>query len=70
MNESTWAIVVVAALTAVAPTIAALAAWRASKRTHRAFNSRMTELLQLARDEAYARGVIDTKAAQGDARPP
>lgn len=52
-------IIIVAIIGSIAPTIAAAAAWRATRSnrriaqsTHDLVNSRMTELLRLAREEA------------------
>ena len=60
-----WVLITVAIITAVAPTVAAIGAWRVAKRTHREINSRMTELLRIARAESYAKGVADQKAQEG-----
>lgn len=59
-----WESIITAIITSVPPTIVAAAAYIQAKRTHQAVNSRMTELLLLARQEAGAQATLDEKAAQ------
>jgi len=46
------------------PTIAALAAYWKARSTHRAVNSRMDELLRLAREESAATATLKEKTAE------
>jgi len=62
-----WEIIsplLIAALAALPATIAAIASWRQSRATHLAVNSRMEELLALARKEATAQATLDEQAAE------
>lgn len=52
-------------LAALPATIAAVAAWIQARDTHKAVNSRMDELLALAKKEASAQATLDEKAAEG-----
>lgn len=69
---SHWELIAVTIISAIPPTLAALAALMQGRRTHLIVNSRMTELLRLARDEsareartkaeAFQRALSDSKA--------
>lgn len=56
-------VIVVAGITALAPTIIALAALVQAIRTHSLVNSRMTQLLELARKEAITAATLAAKEA-------
>ena len=62
MTTVLWIAVTVALIGALPPTGIAFLAWRESRKTHKIFNSRVTELLAAKGREAYAEGVRDTKA--------
>lgn len=61
MNWEAYSPIILAVLPA---TIAAVAAWYQAKATHMAVNSRMDELLALAKREASAQATLDEKAAE------
>lgn len=61
MNWADYAPFILAAIPA---TIAAIAAWFQARATHKAVNSRMDELLALAKKEATAQATLDEKAAE------
>lgn len=56
--------VITAIIAAVPPTIMALAAYMKASQTHDLVNSRMSELLEIARKESAAQATLDEKAAQ------
>lgn len=59
-------IVLVAFFSALPPTIAALAAWRESKKIHHEVNNRMSELLELTRQAAMAEGKLQRRFRRAD----
>lgn len=59
-----WQAVVLAAITALPPTIMATATWFKSESTHQAVNGGMTKVLSLVSTGEHAKGVVDEKEAQ------
>jgi len=59
-----WEPIIIAGIAAIPATLAAFAAYRQARATHLAVNSRMEELLALARKEATAQATLDEKAAE------
>lgn len=58
-----WDLIIPAFLIAVPPTIAAIAGLIQAAKTHKAVNSRMTELLELTRRQAGDEATLAEKAA-------
>ncbi len=58
-----WQIVVIAGIAALPPTLLALATLVTALRTHKAVNSKMTELLEATKRQAAAEATLDEKAA-------
>ncbi len=59
-----WDAIIIACVTAVPPTLVALAAFIQAMKTHKAVNSRMDELLNVARQAAHSQGTLEEKAAE------
>jgi len=59
-----WETVVLAAITAIPPSIVAAAAFYQAKKTHEAVNSRMTELLEISRKQAADDATLREKRAE------
>lgn len=59
-----WELLINAAIAAIPATIAGIAAWHQARATHLSVNSRMDELLKLAKLEASAQATLDEKAAE------
>lgn len=59
-----WDLLITACIAAVPATIAAGAAWQQSKKTEKAVDGRMEELLELARKEAAAVATLAEKEAE------
>lgn len=60
----TWKAVVIAAIAAVPPTLAALAAFGRADSTHDLVNSRMTEMLTVVKAAATAEATLKEKATE------
>lgn len=71
MATMNWETVIIAGFVALPPTIIAIAGLIQAARTHKAVNSRMTELLEITRkqagDEATLAEKAVTEAKKGDA---
>ena len=61
MLDNNITLILVALVAACAPTIAAIAAVIQAMKTHKAVNSRMDELLSLAKTSSKAEGVLEEK---------
>jgi hypothetical protein len=59
-----WQAVIIAGIAAVPATVAAIAAWRQTRTTHKAVNSRMSEMLELTRMAAGDRATLVEKTAE------
>jgi hypothetical protein len=57
--------IICAFIAGIPATIAAIAAWKVSKSTHKAVNSRMDKFLTIAEKHFHDEGVLDEKRRQG-----
>lgn len=56
-----WDAIIIAAITSVPPTLVAAAAYLQASRTHKAVNSRMTELLEITKAAASSSATLAEK---------
>ena len=59
-----WDLIAVAGITAVPPTLVAAAAFYQARQTHKSVNSRMAELLALAKKASADEATLIEKAAE------
>ena len=70
MGEINWTTVIVAGLAALPATLVGIAALMQSIKTHKAVNSRLTQLLELTETAARAEGTRVEKERKGINRAP
>lgn len=63
-NHVNGEVIIAAIIGAAPPTAVAWLAYRQAKFTHKAVNSRLTELLELTRTSSKAEGVLEQKAKE------
>lgn len=61
-----WTIIIAAIIATTPPTILAIASLKKSYQTHELVNSRMTELLAIAKKESAATATLKEKEAEQD----
>ena len=61
-----WDAIILAIITGLPATLVAAATLIQSIRTHKAVNSRMTEMIDLTKTSSKAEGVVEEKAAEAD----